>query len=229
VLVRSILSASGFSNAIYGFATNPEQWQICAKTLRCFAAHLTRSFDHSLGVSGADIFFAPPPRRSRSLACAMDPTRSSGERQARALFPSAADPGWRRRGTGSRTNCCSRPLPGAWRASNSQANRRAAQTIHCAVLQPCRSGFGALTNDLLWSMSRSRGDPACRGRQVCRAILACRSTLSSLPPIENQPSRALCLARGISVAFTGGNDRTLHQHMPDLRKFVGLSQIGILG
>ena len=68
-----------------------------------------------------------------------------------------------------------------------------------------------------------------RGAQVFRADLTRGSTLRlSLPRVDNQPSGALCLARGISIAFTGGNDRAFHQHMPDLRKFIGLSQIGIL-
>jgi 4-methoxybenzoate monooxygenase (O-demethylating) len=189
VLVRSILSAgfdttvSGFSNAIYGFATNPEQWQI----LRENPPLLRSAFDEIIRwESPVQTFFRTTSKEieiagvrivpNRRSSCSSPPPtgiRGAGKKQMSLTFAAIPPVTWRlaaaftsasaRCWLGSRPNCCSRPLPGAWRASNSRANPCTAQTIRCAVLRRYRSGFGVRASDVCGPPRKASDDPACRG------------------------------------------------------------------
>jgi hypothetical protein len=62
------------------------------------------------------------------------------------------------------------------------------------------------------------------GRQGYYASLSA----PSCPAVDDQTSGALGIACGVPVAFTGRNNRPLHQHMPGLRKLFRLAQICVL-
>jgi hypothetical protein len=49
------------------------------------------------------------------------------------------------------------------------------------------------------------------------------------PPVLNDYSRGVFrLACGVTISFASGHDRALHQHMPYLRKFLGLREVRFL-
>jgi hypothetical protein len=100
--------------------------------------------------------------------------------------------------------------------------RRAAATA-CAAVQSTASLFRRWRPAVrLWGAKSRIGEPARRDTRRLAPSL-------SRPTVKNQLSSALRLTRRTPVAFAGRNDRALHQHMPGLCKFFGLSQIRIIG
>ena len=49
------------------------------------------------------------------------------------------------------------------------------------------------------------------------------------PVFKNKFCASFGLEGGATVAFAGGNNRALHEHVPNLRKFLGVAKAGLLG